>query len=172
VSVVAWVRGINVGRSARLPMAELRAIAAACGYASPRTYLQSGNLVVDTDEPPDAVAAALEAAIAERTPVSPAVVARTADELRAVVDGNPYAGRSDDPTRLHVMFHRDPVGALDLDEAALAPEELTASGRELYLYLPQGIGRSPLAAALDRRRPVPVATTRNWRTVLAVRDLC
>jgi uncharacterized protein (DUF1697 family) len=170
-SVVAWIRGINVGRSVRLPMADLRSIAASCGFDNPRTYVQSGNLVVDTDAAPDEVEVALEAAIAEQTPLSPAVVARSGDEIRAVIDANPYVGRTDDPTRLHVSFHREPVGALGLDAAGFAPEELTVAGRELYLYLPSGIGRSALAQALDKRRPVPVVTTRNWRTVLTVADL-
>ncbi len=168
---MAWIRGINVGTSTRLPMADLRSIAASCGYENPRTYVQSGNLVVDTDATPDDVATALEAAIAELTPISPTVVARSSGEIGSVVAANPYVGRTDDPTKLHVAFHREPIGTLDLDDGAFAPEELTVSGRELYLYLPNGMGRSALARALDKRRLAPVATTRNWRTVLAVADL-
>lgn len=152
-------------------MADLRSIAASCGFENPRTYVQSGNLVVDTDDGPDDVAAALEAAIAEQTRISPAVVACSGGELRSVVAHNPYLGRTDDPTKLHVLFHREPIGALGLDEAEFLPEELTVSGRELYLYLPDGLGRSPLAQALGKRRPAPVVTARNWRTVLAVADL-
>jgi uncharacterized protein (DUF1697 family) len=168
---VAWIRGINVGTSERLLMADLRSIAASCGFENPRTYVQSGNLVVDTDTAPDGVAAALEAAIAEHTAISPAIIARSDGELRSVVSGNPYLGRTDDPTKLHVLFHREPMGALGLDEGEFLPEELTVSGRELYLYLPNGLGRSVLAQALGKRRPAPVATARNWRTVLAVADL-
>ena len=152
-------------------MADLRSLAMSCGFENPRTYVQSGNLVVDTDVAPDGVAAALEAAIAEHTSISPRVVARSDDEMRSVVSGNPYLGRTDDPTKLHVVFHGEPVGAFGWDEGQFLPEELTVSGRELYLYLPDGLGRSALAEALGKRRPVPVATTRNWRTVLAVTDL-
>lgn len=171
MSVVAWIRGVNVGKSARLAMADLRAIAASCGFENPRTYLQSGNLVVDTDAAPNAVATALEDAIAAQTPISPAVVGRSARQLRSVVAANPYVGRTDDPTKVHVVFHREPIGALHLDVAGFLPEELTVRGRDVYLFLPNGVGRSPLAQALDKRRPAPVATTRNWRTVLAVTDL-
>lgn len=172
MDVVVWLRGINVGRSVRLPMADLRAIAESCGYANPRTHLQSGNLVIETDDDPARVATDLEQAIAASTSIAPAVVTRTADELRAVIDANPLNVHTDDPTKLHVIFGRDPFAEPDLDPAAFAPEEWAVQGRETYLFLPDGIGRSKLAVALDRQHRTTVVTTRNWRTVLAVTDLC
>jgi uncharacterized protein (DUF1697 family) len=171
MSVAGFIRGINVGGSTQLAMADLRAIAASCGYGDPRTYLQSGNIVVDTDDSPETVASRLEAAIAHATSIGPAVVARSDAQLRSVVAANPYLDRTDDPKQLHVMFHREPVRRLELDAEAFLPEETSSRGRELFLYLPGGLGRSRLVQALDKRRPLPIVTTRNWRTVLAVTDL-
>lgn len=168
---MCWLRGINVGKSVRLPMADLRTIAESCGFANPRTHLQSGNLVVTTDDDPAQVASDLEAAITTATPIAPAVITRSADELRAAIAANPFVDRTDDPTKLHVTFGRAPFAEPDLDLAAFAPEEWSTLGRELYLHLPGGLGRSPLAVALDKQHRKAVVTTRNWRTVLAVADL-
>ncbi len=174
-----FLRGINVGKSVRLPMADLRSIATSCGFRDPRTHLQSGNLVIDVpderftgnDTATGDVVRTLEAAIAAAAPVTPAVVVRTGAELRDVIAANPFGHPSQalalDPTTLHVTFARDPLDAPELDPAGFAPEEWALVGRELYLHLPNGMGRSRLAETLDKehRRAGKVVTTRNWRTV-------
>jgi uncharacterized protein (DUF1697 family) len=170
--MIALLRGVNVGGRAKLAMSDLRAAAESCGFERVQTYVQSGNVVFRTSVRSTAkVAAQLAAAIDATTDVSPAVFVRTRDELAAVVTGNPYAARTDDPTHLHVVFDEgtDPVlGRLDL--SSYAPEEATAVGRELFLYLPGGIGRSKLAADLARRKGAQ-GTARNWRTVTTLLDL-
>ncbi len=180
--VVCLLRGINVGRSVRLPMADLRAIAASCGYGDPRTHLQSGNLVIDVDEQSTGdeylattVASELESAITAATPLTPAVIVRTADEVHELITANPFTttGSVDDPTKVHVTFAREPVGGVALDPDDFHPEAFALHGRDLYLHLPGGMGRSRLAVALDKdhRRARRVVTTRNWRTVLALAEL-
>ncbi len=64
--------------------------------------------------------------------------------------GHPGRAVALDPTTLHVTFARDPLDALELDPAGFAPEEWALVGRELYLHLPNGMGRSRLAEALDK----------------------
>lgn len=172
-TMVALLRGLNVGAAARLRMADLREIVADCGYDEVRTYVQSGNVVlVSPGHDAATVADTLRQAIAGRAGIEPDVVVRTRDELAAIVAANPYPDLAATPTHLHVVFMPDGVEAStsDVDVAAFAPEHATAAGRELYLSLPGGIGRSPLATALDRARR-SVGTTRNWRTVTALLDL-
>ena len=166
--MVVLLRAVNVGGQGKLPMAELRRVAVGCGFAQVRTYIQSGNLVCSTPEADSAaVAATLERAIAAETAVSPRVTARTRDELAAVIEANPFRARGEGPSSLHVTFLGDTdeasLGGLDLD--AYLPEEAVAIGREVHMFLPDGIGRSRLAADLSRRTTGPGATTRNWRTV-------
>ena len=166
--MVALLRGVNVGGRTKLAMADLREAAAACGYEHVRTYIQSGNLVFSTSTRTTSVVAEhLRKALAETTDLDPAVVVRTAKELRAVVEKNPYVERGEDPAHLHVVFTsgaaaKASLGSLDL--ARYAPEEASAVGPQLYLYLPSGLGRSRLAADLARQKGPP-GTTRNWRTV-------
>jgi uncharacterized protein (DUF1697 family) len=169
---VALLRGINVGGKAMVPMAALRQTFASVGCEDVVTYIQSGNVVLRSPLPADKLQAALEAAAAARFGFEPAVMLRTADEMATVVAGNPYAGA--DEKHLHVGFlHAAPdaateqcVGAIDCH-----PEEVTVVGRDLYLRLPNGMGRAALPVKLERcLRPSPV-TVRNWRTVTKLVEL-
>lgn len=169
---VALLRGINVGGRSMLSMDELRRAASGCGFGAVRTYIQSGNLLFTSADPAATVATELATAVAAAGGPAPRVAVRTRGELAAVVAGNPYLERSSDPKQLHVAFlveGAEPTAlALDLD--GFAPETLTVRGRETYLFLPGGIGRSKLAEALARPKTTD-STVRNWRTVTTLLGL-
>lgn len=172
MAMVALLRGVNVGGKAKLAMTDLREIVAGCGFDDVRTYIQSGNVVftAPVGADPDDVAATLATAIAAGSSVTPDVVVRTGDELAAVVDANPFLRRGEDPAHLHVSFTAvEPDLGVD-DLARYAPEEAAAVGREVYLFLPNGMGRSKLAADLARRTR-PAGTARNWRTVTKLLEM-
>jgi uncharacterized protein (DUF1697 family) len=167
---IALLRGVNVGGAKKLPMARLRALAESLGYERVRTYVQSGNVVLDgpARDGADAVAKRLGEAIEAEFGFDVAIVVRSREELAAIVAANPYPDADEQPTALHVVLRSeaiDPVGVADVDQAAFAPEAFTIAGRELYLWTPGGIGRSKLAAKLTDRRLGGPATARNWRTV-------
>lgn len=165
---VALLRGINVGGHRKLPMADLRQHLAAAGSTGVRTYIQSGNAVFDhpVDDPAE-VRSQIESAIAAGAGFAVDVVLRTGDELRATIAANPYPEATTEPTTLHVVFlsNAPPDGALAPLEGAHAPEELTLVGRDLYLHLPNGLGRATLPTAVERLRLPVTTTTRNWNTV-------
>lgn len=169
VVMVALLRGVNVGGRGKLAMADLRAEAESLGHQQVRTYIQSGNLVFAATCPdPQAVGEELRRALEQTMGAAPAVVVRTHADLVAVVDDNPFAER--DVAHLHVAFASGTEDALVpiTDLEPYAPEEAVAVGRQIYLYLPGGVGRSKLAADLGRRGlggPGRDATMRNWRTV-------
>ena len=163
--MVALLRGVNVGGGTTVPMADLRRVVSEAGYHDVRTYVNSGNVLLtagstDTEE----VASTLRAACAAAFPVAPDVVVRTRDELRAVLGANPFLDRDDDPTHHHVVFlpGREPARLPDVEVEE--PEALAAVGREVYLFLPHGAGRSRLAARMAGRAGGG-GTARNWRTV-------
>lgn len=171
---VALLRGINVGGRSKLAMADLRAMASDCGFTDVATYIQSGNVVLRSADSATDVAASLRSAIAAAGGVDPAIAMRTRAQLSTVIDANPYVGRSDDETQLHVTFAVEGARFTEpaLDPDAFAPEAFTVRSREAYLYLPNGMGRSKLAVELAKVRPQD-GTTRNWRTtkrLLAMAD--
>ncbi len=166
---IALLRGINLGSRRRVSMAELRELLADAGYADVRTHLQSGNVVLTSEDPPDRLASALQERIAERLGLDVAVLVRTRDELAEVIARDPFAGIADDPKRYQVSFLADEVDARvasDLQSAALAPERVVVAGREIYAWHPNGLQGSRLAILLTDRRLGVTVTARNWNTVV------
>ena len=165
--VVALLRGINIGASKRIAMADLRAIVESLGHTDVETYLQSGNVVfTPKGKPTRDVGRALSAAIADATGLEVPVVTRTGTELARIMDACPYA--VDDPTRVVVAFLEDEVDLGDLslgDLSGYLPDELTIDGRELFVSVPNGQARSKLMDALTKRSLPTTLTVRNWRTV-------
>ncbi|MFB7597319.1 DUF1697 domain-containing protein [Streptomyces sp. NPDC056160] len=173
----ALLRGINVGGNRKLPMAALRALMQETGYDDVRTYLQSGQAVFTTghgDE--ESIAAKLAAAIEQRFGLTVDVIVRDHAYLRAVADACPFPAADLEPRQLHVTYlsaPADPARYARIDRAAHLPEEFRLGDRALYLYAPDGLGRSRLAEQLARR-PAPkglIATTRNWNTVLKLVEM-
>ncbi|MEX0868943.1 MAG: DUF1697 domain-containing protein [Nitriliruptoraceae bacterium] len=167
---IALLRGINVGGRNKVAMADLRRLCECLGHGEVRTHGQSGNVVFTTDRADtDTLGAEMTARIDDDLGVAPTVVVLSADQLAAVVAGNPFAdAAAADPTKVHAAFlsarPSDP-SVFDFDPATYAPEEARAGERVLYLHLPGGMGRSQLAADLARRRSDVEVTVRNWRTV-------
>jgi uncharacterized protein (DUF1697 family) len=170
----ALLRGINVAGQAKVEMADLHAIFAGLGYAGISTYLRTGNVLFGTEAPRSALAADIEARIDREIGVRTTVLLRSRDELDTLAVGNPFLDREPDPTKLHVTFLAQEPGrgrAAGLAVLAAEGEEVAVVGRDVYLHCPHGYGRTKLSNTAIERRLAVTATTRNWRTVTALRDL-
>ncbi|WP_406441939.1 DUF1697 domain-containing protein [Streptomyces sp. NBC_00631] len=173
----ALLRGINVGGNRKLPMAELRTLMTGLGHDSVATYLQSGQAVFTTDQgDAESLAADLTKAIEERFGFLVDVLVRDHAYLKAIVDACPFPAAELAAKQLHVTYLSGPAAPeryADIDPAAHLPEEFRLGDRALYLYAPDGLGRSKLAEALSRSRIHKglIATTRNWNTVVKLAEL-
>lgn len=169
-TVIALLRGINVGGHNKLAMARLREIAADVGFVDVRTYIQSGNLVACTDLHPEVVGDVLAVAIREATGLQIPIIVRTAQQWTDVIAANPFPDAPDPGTRVQVIFLAAPSSAAlqAFDASGFAPESLAIVGSEIYLHLPDGMGRSKLAVAVNRLADASTGTARNWNTVLEV----
>jgi uncharacterized protein (DUF1697 family) len=175
-AVICLLRGVNVGGKNLIKMEALRAMAAALGWKDPRTLLQSGNMVVDAGKTPaTTVADALSDRIERELGFRPTVVVRTATQLQKAVEANPYSPYArDDPKHLVIMFlAAAPARAAEsaLRAAIKGREVLTLKGSELYIYYPDGIGKSKLTNAVIERHLGTPGTARNWDTVTALEKL-
>jgi uncharacterized protein (DUF1697 family) len=165
---IVLLRGINLGPNKRVAMPELRDLFSNAGFEDVRTYVQSGNVVLGSAEAPRALEARAERLIAERFGFEVPVVARTRDELAAVVERDPLGDVAVNPKRYQVSFLADELDdeALERLQAVAAPgERLVAAGRELYAWHPDGVARSKLWAKLAGADLGVKATARNWTTV-------
>ncbi|WRZ89868.1 DUF1697 domain-containing protein [Streptomyces sp. NBC_01007] len=173
----ALLRGINVGGAKKVPMAELRTLMEGLGHGDVRTYLQSGNAVFSSgrgDE--ESLAAELSGAIEKHFGFGVGVLVRDHGYLKAVQEACPFPAAELEAKQLHVTYFSDPVDAerfASVEPAAFLPEEFRLGDRALYLYAPDGLGRSKLAEALAKPRLLKgvLATTRNWNTVVKLEEL-
>jgi uncharacterized protein (DUF1697 family) len=172
---VAFLRGINVGRAKRVPMAELQAAVTSMGFTDVRTLLNSGNVVFSgTRQPTAGVARSIEEAVLTRTGVDSRVTVLTRERFTEILEANPLMAHVTDPSRAVVAFLREPSRA----QAALAPlverpwePELLAVGTDaVYLWCPRGLSGGALAEAVDKALRDQV-TMRNLATVAKVRAL-
>ena len=172
-SYVALFRGINVGGNNILPMQELRNILASLGCEDVQTYIQSGNAVFSSEEDANKLSGKVRDAIEAQFGFAPQVLLKSVEQLRAIASANPYPEVETTPKFLHVWFLTEKAGNADINgmNALKADSErFTLVEEALYLHAPDGIGRSRLAAKIDRHLGVST-TARNWRTVSKLLDL-
>ncbi|MEV0634320.1 DUF1697 domain-containing protein [Streptomyces sp. NPDC050619] len=173
----ALLRGINVGAGKRLPMAELRPLMEGLGFGGVRTYLQSGQAAFASDHGDEkSLAAELTQAIEKRFGFAVDVIVRDHAYLKAIVEACPFPAAELEAKQLHVTYFSAPVEAerfAEIDPAAYLPEEFRLGDRALYLYAPNGLGRSKLAEHLAKPRINKglIATTRNWNTVVKLVEM-
>jgi uncharacterized protein (DUF1697 family) len=171
---VVLLRGVNVGKGNRVPMADFRALLEAQGHAEVRTLLNSGNALFRSAA---RSAASHAAAISERLQaslgVSVPVVVKPAAEFRAAVAGCPFIVAEADHPRLLVAFAQDESALQGLTalQLLLRPRERLHVGRHAaYLLCADGIVESKAGSALLGKLGRGV-TSRNWATVLKLRVL-
>jgi uncharacterized protein (DUF1697 family) len=168
VKQIVLLRGVNVGGRNKVAMPALREALEAAGMENVITYVQSGNVVLDSPAKADALARACEAVIADAFGLYVGVVVRTRAELAKVVERNPLGDVAEQAKLYQVTFcaQKPAKAALaKVAERAVEGERLLAHGREIYAWFPHGVGRSKLAAQLGRQDLGVLATARNWTTV-------
>jgi uncharacterized protein (DUF1697 family) len=163
---IALFRGINVGGKGVLPMKDLVRILEGLGFREVKTYIQSGNAVFRSAPlPTEETAREIRSRILETHGFAPAVLLLEASELQDAIDRNPFV--TTDGKALHLFFLESEPAEPDLDgmmAAKAQTEEFKLVRKVFYLYAPDGIGRSKLAARVEHYVGVP-ATARNWNTV-------
>ncbi len=169
--LIALIRGINVGSNRKLPMAELRAACAEEGLGEVRTYIQSGNLVLDGGDPAG-VEAALEKLIADRFGLDVPVVVRTAAQWATLIATCPFPAEAEAaPQFLHLLVCKAPPAAGTVEALAARAqhgEAIAQCGDDLAIHFAGGVGPSKLVPNLIDRLVGAPATARNWKTVQAL----
>lgn len=173
---IALLRGINVGGHHAVPMAGLRSSCAELGWRDVRTYIQSGNVIFGAAGETTRLEKDLEQALERRFGLRIPVIVRAASEWPGYVRGNPFPDEShEEGNRVMLALSKDPPRAdavENLRQRAADGERIERVGDALWIHFPSGSARSKLSPALlDRLAGSPV-TTRNWRTVLKLHELC
>jgi uncharacterized protein (DUF1697 family) len=169
---IALIRGINVGGNHVVPMKDLRELLGRRGFSNVRTYIQSGNCVLDAEEMTAAdIEAGIAAAIEDGFGFRPDVMAFAREDFASAMTLNPFAGRKFDPKHTHIFFlEKIPARpGIDAMNGLLQPgEAFELRDRLFFLRAANGIARSKIAARAERLLGVS-ATARNLNTV---RKIC
>ena len=174
---VSMLRGINVGGHKRIKMEELRESFEALGFEQVKTYIQSGNVVFKGGKlSPSTLSKRIEERILSDFGFPVSVISRSSDEMAKAIARNPFLNqRGIDQEKLHVMFLSEaptPAALKKLADLTAAPDQCRSSHREIYFYLPNGVSQSVLMKSPVDRILAVVTTTRNWRTVNSLHQMC
>lgn len=174
--IIAMLRGVNVAGHNKIKMEALRALCESLELRDAQTYVQSGNVVFRTKERNlAALAKRMEDAIERSFGFRPAVIVRTTSELKDAVAKNPFAKRRGiHPGKLLVTFlASDPT--MEARDQVLKmktePEELRIDGREVYIYFPNGMGRTKLSWPTIGKMLGTSGTGRNWNSVIKLLEM-
>ena len=173
---VALLRAVNLGSHNKIAMSDLKLAAEGCGLTNARTLLVSGNLVFECSaRSAAALETQLEKTLTKECRIETPVIIRSAAEWRAVIDANPFTAEAKkDPGHLLVMPLKSKPSSDRVAELARAipgREKVKAGGRELYLYYPDGVGKSRFTGAIIDRKIGVAGTARNWNTALKLMAL-
>lgn len=169
-TAIALLRGINVSGQKIIKMADLREVCTAAGLHQVRTYVQSGNILFETDvADPRALEQTVHQLILDRFGFDVPVLVKFTDDLQLVVSENPYTEEKGfDLKRLYVTF----LGQIPADdrlakltEVDYSPEEFIRSEKTIYFFSPNGYGRAKMNNNFFEQKLKVTATTRNWKTV-------
>jgi len=172
---IVLLRGINVGGKNILPMKQLSATLAEAGYTDVMTYIQSGNVVLQSSKRRNAgsVARHIEQTLFDTCGLRTPTLVLSVKELEDAIRSNPYPTAESDPKSLHLFFlERAPAesGLSAVSRLKSESESFAILGKTLYLHAPDGVGRSRFARGTESALGV-AATARNWRTVKKLIEL-
>jgi len=165
---IALFRGINVGGHNRLLMNDLRSLLGDLGYQNVDTYIQTGNVVFQTEKNNiREISKDIRAEVKNNHGFEPDVLLLTLEEIKDVIESNPFPEAKSDPKSLHLNFLISTPENPDLESLEnfkKESERFKLTDKIFYLHAPDGIGRSKLAGKTEKLLGVSM-TGRNWRTV-------
>lgn len=171
-SYVALLRGINVGGKNKLPMQDLKTLLERLGLTSIETYIQSGNVIFESNEV-IGLAEKISAAIGESHGFEPKIWLLEGASFNKAVQANPFPEAEAEPKTLHLYFLYDAPESINtelLEKYAKENERFKLIDKVFYLHAPDGIGRSKIAERIEKALGV-AATARNWRTVSQLKTM-
>jgi len=165
-TAISLLRGVNVGGKT-VSMDQIRRCYESLGFTGVRTYIQSGNVVFHYQKgDSQGLAGKLERGIRDDLGFDVRVIIRTKEEMLRVIENFPFTRREEGKSHVTFLIVKPPNVPVDeIDEVRAKEEKFSISGREIYLFCPNGYGRTKLSNSFFERKLNVSATTRNCRTV-------
>ncbi|WP_066071374.1 DUF1697 domain-containing protein [Neobacillus soli] len=165
---IALLRGINVGGHHKIKMADLRSLLETIGLRKVKTYIQSGNVLFESEEAAKQLSMRMEEEIGKTFGFPVPVILRTATEFEHIIRNCPFATDTlKEGESIHAAFLADEPsekGIQHLSTIKSEMDEYKIEGKEVYFYFRESILKSKIVSQLPKLG-VP-ATVRNWKTVI------
>lgn len=161
---IVLLRGINVSGKNKLPMQDLRDLLNKLGYQNVKTYIQSGNIILDTDETKVVVCQKVKEGIAERFGYDVPVIARTISEWEEVIAKYPFP--TDNPKIVAFVFLDQKTEEIKIEAKGINDDEYQIDHDMVYIYCPTGFAKTKISNNLFERKLKVTATTRNYNTTM------
>jgi len=172
---IAVLRGINVGGKRKILMADLKSTCEDLGWSNVKTYIQSGNLIFDSDSTNIDLETQLETAIKTTFNHSVPVIVRSKNELLHSINSNPFYNKDSEIKHLYLTFLKTNTKQEYLKQIVdynFPPDQFSINGKEVYVYCSESYHRSKLSNTFFEKNLHVTTTTRNWKTVLKLLDFC
>jgi len=169
--VVVFLRGVNMAGHNKIKMADLQRLFVKLGYKDATTYIQSGNVVftAGTGESPEALEDKISNAIKMEFSLDIVSMVRTASEMEAIIKSNPYIpGQNADPSKVATLILKHRPGneqVARMDDVNYPPDKFFISGKEIFIYCPDGFGKTKLYTNFFENRMKVSGTARNWNSI-------
>ena len=171
---IAILRGINVGGHRKILMDELKSMCDELGLKNIKTYIQSGNLIFNSDKQNKEIENQLENAISKTFRFDVPVIVRTKEELNKAIINNPFFKNNADINRLFLTFLKEKPNEENLNKILLydfEPDQFIIHNTEAYLFINGKFHKSKLTNNFFEKQLKVTATTRNWKTVIKLSEL-
>jgi uncharacterized protein (DUF1697 family) len=173
--VIALLRAVNMAGHNSIKMKELSEMFAGMDHPEAKIFIQSGNVVLQSDDDSDKLSAEIAAAIKQEFDLDIAVMIRTAGEVQELAARNPYLREENfNGSKMAVVFLNKVPSAEALkkmEEINFPPDKYCIDGKEIFIYCPNGFGRSKLSTNFFERKLNVFGTARNWKTINSILDI-
>ncbi|KAA3625366.1 MAG: DUF1697 domain-containing protein [Flavobacterium sp.] len=167
---IALLRGINVSGQKKILMADLRALCESLGFLNVRTYIQSGNVIFDSEKEvsSEIISEAIEKKYAWHVPV----LLTTAGEIQAILDGCPFPKEKKEKSYFMILFKPPSTENIEITLSYnFSNEEFEITPRCVYYYCSTGYGRAKMSGNFFERKLQVIVTARNYRTMVKLLDI-
>ena len=171
---IAILRGINVGGKCKILMADLKSMCENLGLENVTTYIQSGNLIFNSNQPNYELENSLEKKINGKYGFNVPVIVRTKRELENSLKNNPFLNKGFDIKKLYLTFLKEKPKKENLEKTltfSYEPDKFTISGKDAFIFCSEKYHTSKLTNNFFEKQLKVIATTRNWKTVLKLSEL-
>jgi uncharacterized protein (DUF1697 family) len=176
-SCIAFLRGVNVAGHAMISMKELPDLFLKLGLGDVKTYIQSGNIIFknETGQNDAVIEEKIEQEIKKKFDAKVSVMLRSVSDLKSLASRNPFLKEPDfEPSRMAVIFLQEKASQDAINKVKdidYPPDKFSISGREIFIYCPNGFGRTKLYTNFFEKKMGVIGTSRNWKTISTLVDM-